>query len=103
METDVAEETLGILIAPDGNRKQQVEKMIQQGKDWVEKRQAGNLSRTEIWTAWQSTIWRALIYPLPALNLTQKECEAIMTPILQFILPALGTANNSLHLKNFLG
>jgi hypothetical protein len=56
VETDVAEETLGILIAPDGNRKQQVEKMIQQGLDWVKKKEAGILSTTEIWISWQSTL-----------------------------------------------
>jgi hypothetical protein len=90
IETDEAEETLGIFIAPDGNRRRQVEKMIKLGKDWVENMKAGRLSRSEIWTAWQSTIGRTLVYPLPALNLTQQECLAIMAPIIQFLLPALG-------------
>jgi len=89
-ETDEAEETLGIFIAPDGNRRRQVEKMITQGKEWVGNMKVGRLSRSEVWIAWQSTIWRTLVYPLPALNLTQQECSAIMAPILQFLLPTLG-------------
>jgi hypothetical protein len=56
VETDQAEETLGILLAPDGNRKQQINKMRQLAIDWVEKLKQGTLSRTEMWTALQTTI-----------------------------------------------
>jgi hypothetical protein len=64
--------------------------MIKTAKDWVAKLRAGNLSQTEVWVAVQSTIWQTLVYPLLALNLTRKECEAIMAPLLGFVLPALG-------------
>jgi hypothetical protein len=35
VETDQVEETLGILLAPDGNRKQQIHKMRQLAIDWI--------------------------------------------------------------------
>jgi hypothetical protein len=73
---------------------QQVEKMINIAKEWVAKMKEGKLSRTEIWLAVQLTVWRTLIYPLPALNLTKQECEQIMAPILNFVLPALGICRN---------
>jgi len=93
-EVNWAEETLGIHIVPDGNRCQQVEKIINIAKEWVAKMKEGKLSRTEIWLAVQLTVWRTLIYPLPALNLTKQECEQIMAPILNFVLPALGICRN---------
>lgn len=97
VETDQAEETLGILLAPDGNRKQQINKMRQLAIDWVEKLKQGTLSRTEMWTALQTTIWRTLCYPLPALNLTKGDCDLIMVPILEFALPSLGIRRNFLR------
>jgi hypothetical protein len=89
-EVNRAEEPLGIHIAPDGNRRQQVEKMKNIAKEWVAKMKEGKLSRTKIWVAVQSTVWRTLISPLPAVNLTKQECKQIMGPILNFVLPALG-------------
>lgn len=37
---------------------------------------------------------RTISYPLPALRLTRPQCEAIMAPILQYCLPALGICRN---------
>jgi hypothetical protein len=43
-----------------------------------------------MWTAVQSTIFRTLAYPLPALNLSKKEWDGIMSPLLATVLPCLG-------------
>jgi hypothetical protein len=66
-----AAETLGVLLAPDGSTTQQVELMKQKAKDWVSQMQAGNLTREELWTSLQTTIWRTLTYPLPCTQLTK--------------------------------
>jgi hypothetical protein len=42
----------------------------------------------------QLMFWRTLCYPLPALNLTRKEYEVIMAPILNYVLPNLGIRRN---------
>jgi hypothetical protein len=57
---------------------------------WVTQMKTGRLSRQDIWTALNSTILRTLHYPLPALNMTKKQCEKIMSILLQYALPALG-------------
>jgi hypothetical protein len=77
-------------------------------RDWVALMREGNLSRSEMWTVVQSTVWRTLNYPLPAINLTEKECEAIMALIIEYILPALGICRNFpcsivFALKEFFG
>ena len=33
---------------------------------------------------------RSLAYPLPALTLTERQCDKIMRPVLQTILPKMG-------------
>lgn len=52
------------------------------------------ISKSDVWTAIDSTIWRTLTYSLPALNLTVQQCERIMRPILHYGLPALGICRN---------
>jgi len=94
LETHEAYETLGVFLAPDGNSHAQFEKMCKAVVTWVDSLRTGNISRDEVWLALQSTILRTLNYPLPALRLTNTQCEAIMAPLLQYCLPALGICRN---------
>ncbi len=55
---------------------------------------SGSPSRSDVCLSLISTIWRMLLYPLPALNLTKAECELIMAPILRYCLPAMGYCRN---------
>jgi hypothetical protein len=89
-----AQETLGILLAPDGNTLQQQEKMKGLAIKWADCMRTGRISREDAWLAFYSTIWKTLSYPLPALNLTREECDKIMAPILQYLLPAMGVCRN---------
>jgi hypothetical protein len=50
--------------------------------------------RSEVWIALQSTIWRALSYPLQAINLSKKQWETIMAILLNYALPAMGICRN---------
>ncbi len=54
----------------------------------------GRISREDAWLAFYSMIWKTLSYPLPTLNLTREECDKIMAPILQYLLPAMGVCRN---------
>ncbi len=82
------------MSAPDGNTKTQFEKLLQKATLWVEQMRTGVIKKNETWLALQSTIWRTLCYPLNAVNLTKQQCEAIMSPILQYALPAMGICRN---------
>jgi hypothetical protein len=86
--------TLGVDLAPDGNLEQQARKMKDTATLWADQMRTGKLSRTEYWLAFYSTLWRTLEYPLPALNLTQKQCEDIMSPALNQLLPSIGVCRN---------
>jgi hypothetical protein len=85
-----AQETLGVHLAPDGNTQAQFDKMYNKVIQWADKMQTGRIPKTEAWLAVMSTIWRTLYYPLPAINLTKKQCDKLMAPLLNYLLPALG-------------
>jgi hypothetical protein len=94
LESYQAHETQGIFLAPDGNTDDQCEKMKQAAIQWAEHMRTRKICRNDAWIAVQSTIWRTLTYALPALNLTQEQCKAIMAPVLRFCLPAIGVCRN---------
>jgi hypothetical protein len=89
-EASHAETTLGVDLAPDGNTLQQEKKMKALAIKWADGMQTGKISPSETWLAITSTIWKTLSYPLPAINLSKRQCENIMAPVLQYGLPALG-------------
>ncbi len=95
IETHQAMTTLGVDIAPDGNLIQQECKMKNISILWADQMRTGKLSHIESWTALHSTLWKSLEYPLPALNLTKKQCEEIMTPALNQFLPSIGVCRIS--------
>jgi hypothetical protein len=77
VEASEAKEMLGIFLAPCGSMEGEYNKLKGLAHDWVEKMQQGNLNRSEIWVALQSTVWRTLSYPLPAINLSKAQWETI--------------------------
>jgi hypothetical protein len=91
---DQAEETFGVWIAPNGNTKTQYEKLLDKALLWADQMRTGVIRKDETWLALQSTIWRTLCYPLNATNLTQVQCKRIMSPILNYALPAMGVYRN---------
>jgi hypothetical protein len=86
--------TLGVDLAPDGNLLQQAEKMRRASILWADQMRTGRLSRSDYWIALHSTLWKSLEYPLPALNLSKKQCEKIMAPALHQFLPFIGVCHN---------
>jgi hypothetical protein len=94
IEPSQARTTLGIDLAPDGNTIDQTKSMHGAAVKWADAMRTGKISKMEAWIALNSTIWSTLSYPLPALNLTKKQCEYIMSPILNYALPALGNCRN---------
>jgi hypothetical protein len=61
---------------------------------WADQMRAGKLSRSDAWTSFHSTIWRSLAYPLPAINLSKKQCEVIMMPAIRQLLVSIGVCRN---------
>jgi hypothetical protein len=56
--------------------------LMKKSEEWKELLTTGHLQRTEAWYALESTILKTLQYPLPALTLTETECNKIIRPVL---------------------
>ena len=90
VETNIANETLGIWIAADGNHKKQVEILQQKVQIWAGKIRTKQLSRSDAWKSLRMGISKSLRYPLAACALTKSECNAVERPLRKAALPALG-------------
>ena len=75
--------TLGVFLSPDGNDKAAIEDLRQKAMTWRDHIRCGHLNATEARLATDSTIMKSLEYPLLALNLSDKDCKSIMTPVLE--------------------
>jgi hypothetical protein len=67
-----------------------VKNLVEKAIIWADHMRTGVLTKAEAWLALQTTIWRTFYYPLNALNMTRKQCEKIMSPVLKYALPAMG-------------
>jgi hypothetical protein len=64
--------------------------MYQKELIWADNMRTGRIARKDVWLSLTSTIWRTLCYPLSAVNLTKKQYDDLMSPLLNYALPALG-------------
>lgn len=75
-------ETLGVYLAADGSNQEMIDALTQKAEEWRDLILSGHLDKQKARTALQTTIMKSLEYPLPALTLTQAECNKIMKPVL---------------------
>jgi hypothetical protein len=82
--------SLGVEIVPDGKMKKQLETLHRSSVLWVDQMKQGKLSRSDAWLVFSATIWKSITYLLPAMCLTKKECEMIMSPAINQALVLMG-------------
>ena len=87
LETDKAYETLGVFLAPDGNLTEEIKQLKLVSQEWADRIRISFLRDDEAAQALRTTIYKKLEYPLLALDLTEKECNSIMQPVLHAALP----------------
>jgi hypothetical protein len=89
LEPNGAKTTLGVNTASDGNLIQQASKMKAASVLWADQMRTGHLNKKDSSISFHSTLWRSLAYPLPAINLSKKQCGEIMYPAIQQLLLSL--------------
>jgi len=85
-----ARRTLRVRVAPDGNNDAEIQHLMQIANEWFTAMKVGHLTKEAAAFSLQNVVMKQLIYPLVATMLNQKECEAVMCPILVAGLPAMG-------------
>ena len=94
LDSSTAKEMLGVFLAPDGNNSQQIDKLTTKMKMLAEYIRTGHVSRYEAWTSLTLIAMKTLEYSLPALSLSKKEYQKIMSPVLKYFLPKSGLNRN---------
>ena len=82
-EVDIGTETLGVILAPDGNNKAAVRKLRHIAEKWFALVKVGHLQPDETFLATNSRIMKSLSYCLPATTFSKKECDFILAPVLK--------------------
>ena len=93
LNCDDESEMLGLWMSPSGNNKKMINSLRLAAVNWAAKLRLGRSSQAEAWKALNTTISRKLMYPLPALTLTEKECTYIMAPAIRTALPKAGISS----------
>jgi len=81
---------LGVRVAPDGNNEAEFEHLMQIATKWFMAMKAGRLTHEAAAFSLQNVVLKQLVYPLVMTMFTQQDCTAIMKPILEAGLPAMG-------------
>lgn len=81
---------LGAYVAPDGNVYLQVEILYNKSKKWALKINNSHLSPHDAYTVFELVLMPALVYPIGAIPITEEQCQHILGPALQALLPKLG-------------
>ena len=80
-------ETLGVLLAANGNQDNQYKELCKWTADWADRLRISFLSESKVAQAIQTSIMKKLEYPLLAMTLTHEQCDHILKPLLQTALP----------------
>ena len=91
---DKAKEMLGVILAPDGNNKAQLIVIKENMQKYAEYIRVGHVNRHEAWISLSMIALKSLEYSLPAMTLTEEECNDIMKPLLKQFLSKAGINRN---------
>jgi len=84
-----ARRTLGVRVVPDGNNMAEFEHLIQIATEWYTAMKVGRMTHKVVAFSLCNVVLKQLTYPLVTTTFTEKECMAIMQPILAAGLPAM--------------
>ena len=74
LESDQAGKTLGIMMAADGNMDAQIEYLTGKAEEFAPNLKLPSPTNMDVnWIAYKHTICKAMEYPMPVTELTQKE------------------------------
>ena len=85
LEPHEGKETLGVILAMDGNNVDEVKKLRAKAEEFADCIRTGSISREDAWLAVNSTIMKTLEYPMIAITLSKKQWDYIMSPILIYL------------------
>jgi len=70
-----AQQTLGVYLVPDGNKKTQTQILIKKITTWADKARTGHLNQNTAWLNLMTTLLCQINYVLPATILSPQQCK----------------------------
>ena len=89
-----AGQALGILSRPDGAMHDEVKHLRAKGQVWADGLRSRRIRKDDAWYCVNSSILRAIQYPLTATSLTRDQCSKVMAPILKALLASVRVQSN---------
>jgi len=90
LEPHEAERSLGIRLAPDGNHTAELQFRKEQTLVWASRIANSKAPRHITWLNFKTVLLKQVEYPLMVTTFSRAECDDILRPALQTVLPALG-------------
>ena len=90
LEPDEARETLGIMIAMDGNQNAQFDNLRKKAKIYGEQLRTGFIDRYHAWYSYISVFSKTLEYPMEAINLSKDQWDLILKEFMGHLLNKSG-------------
>ncbi len=85
--TNHAEETLGVLLAMDGNNKGAIAHLRRKAETIAATAQSSPMAPDEAWYTLESSVMKTFEYPLEALTIDREQWQSILAPVLATYLP----------------
>jgi hypothetical protein len=74
----------------EGNQLEEVTSLREKTSAFAQKIRTGMIQKDEAWQALHTTIMKTVEYPMPAINLSRRQWEYVMAPLLWSALPRAG-------------
>ncbi len=84
-----AKKMLGVFLAPNGNKTEEIKYLREKTTKWADMIRSGHLGPVETWVALSTGIWKSILYPMAATNLSDSEIRSITAPIIDVALPRM--------------
>ena len=94
LEPKEARETLGIMIAMDGNQVAQFNCLRQKAKIYGEQLRTGYIDRHHAWYSYTGVFSKTLEYPMEAINLSLDQWDLIVKEFMGHLLNKMGIVHN---------
>ena len=85
-----AHRTLGPMICPDNENKEEAERLLTRGNKLARNLRGSKLSKQAAFTFYRSMFTSAITYSLPAVYLTREQLEKVESQMIMAVLPKMG-------------
>ena len=89
-----ARKTLGVMMAVDGNEREQASRLRDKVMEWANAIRCGWLKRNDVLPLLQCTVMKTIEYPMAVCTFSKRKWQEILAPAISAALPKAGICRN---------